>query len=135
MKQSLPGITAISYLPCANLLPNIQEKHRVGIPVAVQALSTPIDDFFSASCETESEYINGGNSETTTLQFRTTDEIHSSRPLAFVVTDANNESFLIGTKEEPYPIVEISELKDAESNIQMVKVTFVRRKSLIPCSM
>ena len=144
MTQSLPGIKAISFVPCHLLSPNIVEKHRAGIPVGVFSTSTPIEHYGNASCEAESEYINGGYSEKTVLQFTTTDEILqkpalgsaalNKRELAFVVTDVHDKSYLIGVKEAPFPMVDITQKIDDDTNINQVKVTFQRQKSLIPCS-
>lgn len=134
MKQSLPGIKAISFVPCHLLSPNIAEKHRAGIPVGVFSTSTPIEHYGNASCEAESEYINGGYSEKTVLQFTTTDEILQKPELAFVVTDVHDKSYLIGVKEAPFPMVDITQKIDDDTNIYQVKVTFQRQKSLIPCA-
>lgn len=134
MKQSLPGIKAISYIPCSLLSSNIVEKYRAGVPIAVFSNSTPIEHYGDASCEAESEYIGGGYSEKTSLQFNTTTEIPQQQELAFVVTDVNDKSYLIGCKEAPYPIVCIDTKVNDEKNISEVKVTFTRQKSLIPCS-
>lgn len=134
MKQSLPGIKAISIVPCHLLSPNIVEKYRAGIPVGVFSTSTPIEHYGNASCEAESEYINGGYSEKTVLQFTTTDEILQKPELAFVVTDVHDKSYLIGVKEAPFPMVDITQKIDDDTNINQVKVTFQRQKSLIPCA-
>ena len=95
MKQSLPNITAIYYVPCASLIPNITEKHRAGLPVAIFPLPSPIEQYGNASCEAEQEYDNGGYSEKTVLQFNTTDDLSHYPPLAFVVTDADGLPCLI----------------------------------------
>ena len=88
---------------------------------------------WNASCEAESEYTGGTYYESTTLQFTTTDEIRQMQQLAFVVTDVNNHTYVIGCKEAPYPVVDITTNLDNETNISEVKVTFQRQKSLIPC--
>ena len=134
MQHSLPGIRAISYLPCSLLAPHIIEKYRAGLPIAVFSPSTPIEHYGDASCIAESEYTNGGYYEKTTLSCTTTDTIPQSVPIAFVVTDVADHSFLIGCREAPIPIVEITKQIDKESNIFEVKVTFQREKSLIECS-
>ena len=133
MKQSLPNIIDIYIVPCASLIPNITEKYRAGLPVAIFPLPTAIEHHGSASCEAEQEYDNGGYSEKTVLQFTTTEDISHYPPLAFVVTDANGQSYIIGTQEAPYPIIEITKTIDKEVNVNTVKVTFTRRKSLVPC--
>ena len=133
MKQSLPNITAIYYVPCASLIPNITEKHRAGLPVGIFPLPTAIEHYGNASCEAEQEYDNGGYSEKTVLQFTTTDDLSHYPPLAFVVTDADGQSYIIGTKEAPFPMVEITKTIDKEVHVNTVKVTFTRPKSLVPC--
>ena len=132
-KQSLPGIKAISFVPCHLLSPNIVEKYRAGVPIGVFAYSKSIEHYGNASCEAESEYIGGGYFEKTSLDFTTTDEIPRSQELGFVVTDVHDKSYLIGCKEAPYPVVDITTKVDDETNISEVKVTFQRQKSLIPC--
>ena len=133
MHQSLPYIINIYIVPCASLVPDITEKFRAGLPVVIFPFPTPIEHFTNASCEAEQEYDNGGYSEKSVLQFSTTEDISQYPPLAFVVTDANGQSYIIGTKEAPYPIIEINRTIDKELNVNTVKVTFTRRKSLVPC--
>ena len=133
MKQSLPNITAIYYVPCASLVPNITEKYRAGLPVGIFPLPSAIEHYGNASCEAEQEYDNGGYSEKTVLQFNTTEELTQNPPLAFVITDAQGQSYIIGTREAPFPIVEISKTIDKEVHVNTVKVTFTRPKSLVPC--
>ena len=72
--------------------------------------------------------------ESTTLQFTTTDEIRQMQQLAFVVTDVNNHTYVIGCKEAPYPVVDITTNIDKDNNFSHVKVSFSRQKSLIPCA-
>jgi len=133
MKQSLPNIIDIYKVPCASLVPNITEKYRAGLPVAIFPLPSAIEQYGNASCEAEQEYVGGGYSEKTVLQFTTTENISQFPPLAFVVTDAGGQSYIIGTKEAPYPIMEITHTIDKEVHVNTVKVTFTRPKSLVPC--
>ena len=50
-KQSLPGIKAISYVPCRLLSPNILEKYRARVPIGVFAYSKSIEHYGNASCD------------------------------------------------------------------------------------
>ena len=133
MKQSLPNIIDIYKVPCASLVPNITEKYRAGLPVAIFPLLSAIEHYGNASCEAEQEYVGGGYSEKTVLQFNTTDDLSHYPALAFVVTDAGGQSYIIGTKEAPHPIMEITQTIDKEVHVNTVKVTFTRPKSLVPC--
>lgn len=134
MRQSLPGIKSIGYLPCANLSPLIMQKHIVGIPVGVFSAITPIEHYGNASCEAESEYDHGRKLQKTKLKFSTTDEIPIDKHLAFVVTDVEGKSWLIGLREPPCPITEYVRKIDSSTNIWEVEVSFSARKSLISCS-
>lgn len=133
MRQSLPGIKSIGYLPCANLSPLIMQKHIVGIPVGVFSAITPIEHYGNASCEAESEYDHGRKLQKAKLKFSTTDDIPIDKHLAFVVTDAEGKSWLIGLREPPYPIAEYVRIIDMSNNIWELEVIFSHRKSLIPC--
>ena len=134
MKQSLPNIIAISYVPCASLIPNITEKYLAHLPVGIFPLPTAIEHDGNASCEAEQEFDNGGYSEKTVLQFTSAEDIKQFPAPAFVIKDAQGNTFLIGTREAPYPMVEITQTIDTETNIKAYKVTFTRRKSLIQCA-
>ena len=133
MKQSLPDIVAVYQVNCADLIPNITEKYRAQLPVGIFPLPSPIELCGKSSCEAEQEYVDGGYSEKTVLQFTTTEDISHYPHLAFVVTDANGQSYIIGTKEAPFPMVEITKSIDKDVHVNTVKVTFTRPKSLVPC--
>ena len=106
--QSLPGIAQIGYCLCDNLQPNIVLKHSSGLPVGVFTDIVPIRFFGSPSCETTEEYDNNGRKVVTSLTFVTNDNIPTYKHLAFVITDASGTSFIIGSRERPYPVVKSS---------------------------
>ena len=134
MTQSLPNIISIYTVPCSGLSPNITEKFLAGLPIGVFPLPTAIEHYGIAKCEAEQEYVNGSYSEKTVLQFTSKQDISQFPAPAFVIKDAQGDTFLIGTREAPFPMVEITETIDKEENIKAYKVTFTRRKSLVPCS-
>ena len=134
MRHSLPGIKSIGYLPCANLSPLILQKHIVGIPVGVFSDLTRIEHYGNASCVAEGEYDNGRMLEKTKLSFTTTSDIPTDKHIAFVVTDVEDKSWLIGLREAPFPVVEYQRKIDASNNIWEVEVSFTCRKSLISCN-
>lgn len=131
MKQSLPGIVSVSYLPCSKLTPNLMERYLCGIPVSVLSTTIPVSLIGDAECTLDAEFECNSYIEEVNLEFSTTDDIDNTIPIAFVVTDANDASYLIGVKEKPYPQVLIGKTIDIESNIFKVKVTFKAKKSLI----
>lgn len=134
MRQSLPGIKFIGYLPCSLLPPNILQKSLAGVPVAIYTPPTPIEHYGNSECIAEQEYDHGSYLEKTMLTFTTTDEIPRNRPLTFVATDVEGKSWVIGFKEQPYPIIESKQQTAEEKNIFEIKVTFTSQKSLVPCT-
>lgn len=134
MTQSLPSICYIGYLPCSELPPDILNKYLAGMPVAINASPTPVEIYGDASCEAVSEHDNGSRLEKTTLKFTTADEVPEHQDLAFVVKDAQGKEYIIGQKEAPYSMVEISTSVDKNENIKEAKVVFIAKKSLISCS-
>lgn len=132
--QSLPNIVKVFTIPCAPLAPNVVEKYMAGLPVGVYPLPTEVEQYGTGSVESENVLDEGTYFEKTTLQFSTAEEIDNRTPMAFVVMDAQDNYFLIGAKEKPYPIVEITKGVSPDANVNDIKVTFSRKKSLIPCS-
>ena len=90
--HSLPGIAQIGYCLCENIQPNIVLKHSSGIPVGIFTEITPVRFFGQPSYEAVEEY----------------DNIPLHKHLAFVITDASGTSFIIGSRERPYPVVKSS---------------------------
>lgn len=134
MIQSLPNIVKVFTIPCASLAPNVVEKYMAGLLVGVYPLPREVEQYGTGACEAANELDDGTYYEKTVLQFSTAEEITNTTPLAFVIMDAQENYFLIGAKEAPFPIIEIAKSISAESNVNNVKVTFTKRKSLIPCS-
>lgn len=133
--QSLPNIVKVFTIPCASLAPNVVEKYMAGLPVGVYPLPTEVEQYGTGSVEAANELDDGTYYEKSVLQFSTAEEIDNRTPMAFVVMDAQGKYFLIGVKEFPFPIVEITKGLSPDANVNDIKVTFSRKKSLIPCSM
>ena len=133
--QSLPSIIKIYTVPCAQLAPNIMEKHLAGVPVGIYPLPTEIEQYGTGTCVAESAIEEGSIIEKTTLQFNTTQQLENREQLAFVIMDANLQYYIIGAREKPYPTVEVSKEISPDANVNTVKVKLTRRKSLIPCSL
>ena len=79
----------------------------------------------------------GAPNESVEMSFQSLLSLPDDVPLAFVVTDVNNRSFLIGAKEQPWPYVESSQgfgLPDGESSTTTYTITHKAPKALIPCS-
>ena len=128
--QSLPGILSVAYLPVDRVQRHCDLKCLSSIPVQVFTTPTQVPLKGPATCETVSRYDNNGRVETTTLRFRSLDAIPTTHPLAFIVTDVNRQSYLVGLHEPPYPIVRSTHSGDPA--VISHEVTFTALKALIP---
>ena len=105
---NLPGIVAIGYCRCENIQPNIVLKYSSGIPVGVFTEITPVHFFGQPAYDAVEEYDNNGRKLLCTLKFVSNDNIPLHKHLAFVITEASGTSFIIGSRERPYPVVKSS---------------------------
>ena len=134
--QSLPGIKFIGYVDTDKLHREMMNKSLAGLPVGIFTDINPIGFAGVPTCEAVSTYNNNGRIEQTTLRFKTTDDLPTSRHIAFVVTDCNNQSYIIGQREKPRPIVNITRntgTPDGDPAVCSVEVTLYAQRSLIPC--
>lgn len=137
IQQKLPGIKDLGYLPTDNLQRQIMQKYLAGVPVGILTDVTPINFVGTPTCESVSDYDNGGRIEKTTLKFLTNDDIPTYKDIAFVITDCDSKSFIIGTREKPRPIIHVSRFSgqaDGEPSAFSFEVTLYAQRSLIPCS-
>ena len=134
--QSLPGISFIGYVPAENLQREIMYKHLAGLPVGIFISITPIAFVGVPTCEAVSTYNKNGRVEQTTLRFNTLDEVPTNRHIAFVITDCNGQSYVIGQHEKPRPIIQTTSSTGTPSGdpaVCSVEVVLYAQKSLIPC--
>lgn len=135
--QSLPGIKFIGYVLADNLQREVMNKHLANLPVGIFTDITPIAFCGVPTCEAVSTYNNNGRIEQTTLRFKTLDDLPTYRHVAYVVTDCNNQSYIIGQREKPRPIVKITRdtgTPNGDSAVASVEITLYAQKSLIPCT-
>lgn len=136
MRQSLPGITKVAYVDCEILLPDITLRALADLPVTIPGDITSVSLAVEATCETVTQFDNNSLVEKSNLTFYTLDEVPIYRHLAFVICTANNESFLIGTKEHPFPTAKLTSSTgspDADSSVRKYEVTFQNKKALVKC--
>ena len=135
--HSLPGIAQIGYCLCENIQPNIVLKHSSGIPVGVFTEITPVHFFGQPSYEAVEEYDNNGRKAITALNFVTNDNIPTYKHLAFVITDVSGPSYIIGSRERPYPVIKSSTNSGSpsgESKATSYEVRWTAIASPIPCA-
>lgn len=137
MKQSLPGIKRIAFVDCSLLPADITLRALAGVPVGIFTSLNDICKVGEATCETEEQFDNNSQVEKATLTFRTLDELPTYRHLAFVIFTTNSDTFVIGTKELPYPTVKITRstgTPDGEPSVRKYEVSFTAKKSLVLCA-
>lgn len=137
MKQSLPGIKRIAFVDCSLLPADITLRALAGVPVGIFTTVNDICKIGEATCETEEQFDNNSQVEKATLTFRTLDELPTYRHLAFVIFTTNSDTFVIGTKELPYPTVKITRstgTPDGEPSVRKYEVSFTAKKSLVLCA-
>ena len=135
--QSLPGIAQIGFCLCENIQPNIVLKHSSGIPVGIFTEITPVRFFGQPSYEAVEEYDYNGRKVLCTLKFVSNDNIPLHKHLAFVITDASGTSFIIGSRERPYPLIKSSTSSGSpsgESKAISYEVRWTAIASPIPCA-
>lgn len=134
--QILPGIKFIACLPCRDVPANISMSAINNIPAVVNSDLLEITFFGSPECRCVTENINNGWTQKTNLKFHSSDQLPLSEPLAFVVTDANDDSFIIGSREEPFPIFNCERISGSESDEKagfIYEISHVEIRSLIKC--
>ena len=135
-RQSIPGIKALGYVPAERLQREIMYKHLAGLPVGIFTEVTPIAFVGVPTCEAVSTYNNNGRVEQTTLRFKTLDDVPTNKHIAFVITDCNGQSYVIGQHEKPRPIIKTTSTTGTPGGdpaVFSVEVTLYAQKSLIPC--
>lgn len=133
--QILPGIKFIGWIECRHLQRRIDLNAICGGVVPVLTNINQIPFFDDPSCECKTSKDCRGYHDTVTLKF-STDELIQSRNIAFIVTDAGNNSYIIGTREEPFPVVEYTRKTGSPSGDPAgykYEIKHTGIKSLVPC--
>lgn len=134
--QSLPGIQEVWFLYCSQLPTNVIYRAVAGIPVTIPVQPTTIALKSEAVCEVEESYDNNSQTEKAKLTFTTLDELPTRQHLAFIIRTADDDMFLIGAHERPFPCVKVSRSTgspDGDAAVRKYEVSFTARKALAPC--
>lgn len=135
-KQILPGVKKIGWVDCRNLPQRVSLSAICGMPVAILTDIHDIPFFDDPACECVTKKDGAGYQDTATLKFRTPFVIPDNGFLAFVVTDVNDNSYLIGSFEVPHAVYEFTKSTGkpgTDSAGYEVEITHVSIRSMVPC--
>ena len=134
--QILPGIKAIGWLDCRALPRRVDLTGICGMPLPILTDIHPIPFFDEPTCECQTKKDGGGYEDTATLKFLTDRKLPRGAVLGFVVTDVNDNSFLIGSLETPRPTVECEQrtgIPSGDAAGYSYEIKHVSIKSMVPC--
>ena len=132
---SLPGIKTIAYCYAQWLESDLELLSLSGVPINISAPLTNIPTSGEPTCECTHTNQNNGSNEKVALSFRSRFLIPSGEYLAFVVIDANDQAYIIGTKEEPHPLVSRTQsfgTPGGDPSTFRYEITHASVKALIP---
>ncbi len=102
---SLSGVKAISYI-AANTLPDTILQQAVSKqPIVIYSSRTPVPFYGTPECSVEQINENNGTKEVASLVFRSLVVIPEAFAIAFLITDTNGQTYMLGCKNSPYPSI------------------------------
>lgn len=135
-KNTLPGIVEICFIRCADIPPHSMLASMCNATVVLNLDSKPVKFYGFPQLKWEGGLTNGSRQEKSTLQFASSDILPENERIAFVVTTAGGNQYLIGAREPNYPIISFSEsagVPDGEAAVRTYTITHIAIKSIIPC--
>lgn len=134
---SLPGITKVWYIMRDDLPDDIVYRSVAGIPVNLDVVPTDITLKGQAVCEVEQTFDNNSYIEKVKLTFLTLDDVQTAQHPAFLIKTVNDDIYIIGSKERPYPTVKITSSTgqpDGDTSVRKYEVSFTAKKALALCT-
>lgn len=134
----MPGVIAVRWIKAANLSSHLLEKYIAGVPVALGTMGNELKLEDTASASGLNSVENNGLTSKAELEFKTMDEVPRDEDIAWAVQDADGNWWLIGTRERPFPVVEISQstgTPGGDPAVATVKVTHSAKIALIPVAL
>ena len=133
---SLPGITNVWYILRDDLPSDVVYRSVAGISITLEVTPENIPLKGEAVCEVEQSYDNNSYIEKVKLTFQTLDDVPIYEHPAFVIKTVNDDIYLIGGKERPYPTVKMTSstgLPDGDTAVCKYEVSFTAKKALALC--
>ena len=134
---SLPGIQYVWYISRDHLPDDVVYRSVAGIPITLEVEPDEIILKGEAVCEVEQSNDNNSYIEKAKLTFLTLDDVPTDQHPAFVIRTVNDEYYVIGAKERPYPTVKITRSTgqpDGDTSVRKYEVSFTAKKALALCS-
>lgn len=134
--HSLPGIKKIQIVRCNDLPSSAMLNSICGCIVAVAAPASSIDFIGRPLLTWDGSKVNGLRQEKSTLEFVSARPLPEGENLAFIVTGAGGQQYLIGTREGNFPIINYSDTTGelgGSAAVRTYKITHIAQKSVLPC--
>lgn len=135
-RQILPGVKAVHWLDCQHLPRRVDLHGICRMPVPVLTALSAVEVFDDAECACVTEREGGSFQDTATLKFLTHELLPINLKLGFVVTSVEGKSYLVGSKEAPFPKVKVEQrcgLPGGDSAGYFYEISHVSLKSLVEC--
>lgn len=123
IKWTIPGINQIKLIRCSEITPDIDKRYEAGAPCSVYTRSAEVQFFGHPECEVKEIHRRSGVKYAVTLKFKSNDLLARAWPVAFMVTDNNGKSTLIGLRESPYPIISVTDTAGEEKGSKTLEYT------------
>ena len=136
--NTMPGIIAVKWLHAEQLPSHIIEKFIAGISSAIGNQGNDLELVDVGSAEGIRSYENNGLIGKATLEFKTLDQVPRDEDIVWAVQDADENWWLMGARERPDPVVEVSQSTGTPSGdpaVATVKVTHTAKIALIPVAL
>src|SRR5574344_620959 len=107
-KQILPGVKEIGWVRCEHLVNDIALRGIAMMPVPVLTEIHNVPFFDEPTCECVTENDGGNRTVMAKLKFASEDLLPLKEHLAFVATAIAGNFYIIGAREAPFPVVNLT---------------------------
>ena len=136
--NKMPGVISVKWMHADELPPCVVEKYIAGLPVALGAVGNELTLVSTGNAEGIESVEHNGLVGKATLEFKTLDQVPRDEDIVWAAQDADDCWWLIGARERPYPIVEVSQstgTPGGDPAVATVKVTHTAKIALIPVAL
>ena len=135
-KQILPGVKFIGWVYADRLIPDIALRGIAGMPVPILTDIHDVAFFDEPKCECMTTNDNGNRLDTATLKSSSENVLPVNAHIAFIVPDISDGSYIIGSRETPFPVIKRTiAFGNTANECAGVKyeITHTAIKSLVKC--